>query len=108
LLDVLRLAPYLRGGGWIVLHDIELGTYGKELQEAGKSSEGTPYGAEWLFERWPFRKIRSLHIGAIELPTPKAALIPFALDLMEQPFEVIGDNAKRTRRALYQSFTDLV
>jgi predicted O-methyltransferase YrrM len=108
LLDVLRLAPYVRGGGWIVLHDIQLGTYGKELQAAGKSSEATPFGAEWLFERWPFRKIRSLHIGAIELPTPKAALIPFALDLMEQSFEVIGDTAKRTRTAVYKSFLDLV
>jgi predicted O-methyltransferase YrrM len=109
LLDVLRLAPYLRGGGWIVLHDIQLGTYGKEMQKAGKPFESTtPFGAEWLFERWPFRKIRSLHIGAIEIPTPKSALIPFALDLMEQPIEVIGDTAKRTRRALYQSFTDLV
>ena len=72
-------------------------TPGKELEG------GTPFGAEWLFERWPFRKIRSFHIGAIELPQRKDALVPFALDLMEEPFELTGKAAKRTRRALYQS-----
>ena len=109
LLDVLRLAPYVRGGGWIVLHDIQLGTCGKEMQEAGASLEaGAPYGAEWFFDRWPFRKIRSFHIGAIELPRQKDALIPFALRLMDEPFELTGKAAKRIRRALYESFADLV
>ena len=109
LLDVLRLAPYLQPGGWILLHDIQLGTYGKAERDAGKKLEGgTPYGAEWLFERWPFRKIRSFHIGAIELPRRKDALVPFALELMKEPFEITGKTAKRIRRALYQSFADLV
>ena len=109
LLDVLRLAPYVKNGGWILLHDIQLGTYGKAERDAGNKLEsGTPFGAEWLFDRWPFRKIRSFHIGAIELPQRKDALIPFALDLMEEPFEIIGKTAKRIRRALYQSFVDLV
>ena len=109
LLDVLRLAPYIESGGWILLHDIQLGTYGQAEREAGKELEGgTPFGAEWLFERWPFRKIRSFHIGAIELPQEKGALIPFALDLMDEPFELTGKAAKRARRALYQSFVELV
>jgi predicted O-methyltransferase YrrM len=109
LLDVLRLAPYLQPHGWIVLHDIQLGSHGKAEREAGKELEGgTPYGAEWLFERWPFRKIRSFHIGAIELPRGKGALVPFALELMEEPFEITGKAAKRIRCALYQSFADLV
>jgi predicted O-methyltransferase YrrM len=109
LLDVLRLAPYVQGGGWILLHDIQLGTYGRERRAAGQSLEnGTPYGAEWLFDRWPFRKIRSFHIGAIELPVRKAALVPLALSLMEEPFEVTGKAAKRARRALYQSFAELL
>jgi predicted O-methyltransferase YrrM len=109
LLDVLRLAPYVQGGGWILLHDIQLGTYGRNQREAGQSLEGgTPYGAEWLFDAWPFRKIRSFHIGAIELPARKSALVPFALDLMGQPFEVTGKAAERIRRALYRSFIDLL
>jgi len=104
LLDVLRLAPYVQSGGWIVLHDIQLGTYGQDERAAGRTLEdGTPYGAEWLFERWPFRKIRSFHIGAIELPPDLSTLIPFALKLMNEPFEIAGKTAKRIRRALYES-----
>jgi hypothetical protein len=109
LRDVLRLAPYLQPRSWIVLHDIQLGTYGKIERDAGRQLEtGTPSGAEWLFDRWPFRKIRSFHIGAIELPARNDALIPFALELMQQPFEVCGKAAKQIRRALYQSFADLL
>jgi Methyltransferase domain len=109
LLDVLRLAPYLQPRSWILLHDIQLGTYGQAERAAGKQLEtGTPFGAEWLFERWPFRKIRSFHIGAIELPARNDALIPFALELMKQPFEISGNAAKRVRRAIYRSFADLL
>jgi predicted O-methyltransferase YrrM len=107
LLDVLRLAPYVQAGGWVSLHDIHLGTYGKAERAAGRTIDGTPYGAEWLFESWPFRKIRSLHIGAIELPQEKAALVPVALALMEKPFEITGKTAKRIRGALYDSLVPL-
>jgi predicted O-methyltransferase YrrM len=108
LLDVLRLARYLQPRSWILLHDIQLGTYGQAERAAGRQPEaGTPYGAEWLFERWPFRKIRSFHIGAIELPPDTSALIPFALDLMDQPFEVTGKTARRLRATLYRSFAEL-
>jgi predicted O-methyltransferase YrrM len=109
LLDLLRLAPYVQPSGWIVLHDIQLGTCGKAERAAGKQQQAnTPYGAEWLFEQWPFRKIRSFHIGAVELPRDTSALIPFALDLMNEPFEVTGKTARRIRAALYRSFADLV
>lgn len=109
LLDVLRLAPYIQSGGWIILHDIQLGTYGESERAAGRQHEaGTPYGAEWLFERWPFRKIRSFHIGAIELPPQQDLLIPFALTLMEKPFELSGKAEQRVRRALYQSLAAFV
>ncbi len=108
LLDVLRLAPYLQPGSWILLHDIQLGTYGESERQAGRQLEGgTPFGAEWFFERWPFRKIRSFHIGAVELPASTGALIPFALELMNEPFEITGNSAKRVRRALYRSLSDL-
>ncbi|HZE12867.1 MAG TPA: class I SAM-dependent methyltransferase [Chthoniobacterales bacterium] len=107
LLDVLRLAPYLQSQAWIVLHDIQLGTCGKAERDAGKQQQAnTPYGAEWVFDRWPFRKIRSFHIGAIELPSDTSRLIPFALDLMNEPFEVTGKTAQLTRIALYRSFAD--
>jgi predicted O-methyltransferase YrrM len=109
LLDVLRLAPYVESGGWILLHDIQLGSYGEAERGAGRQLEGgTPYGAEWLFERWPFRKIRSFHIGAVELPSRLDALIPFALELVSEPFEIRGESARRARCAVYRSFAALL
>lgn len=109
LLDVLRLAPYVREGGWVLLHDIQLGSFGQAERAAGRDLEaGTPYGAEWLFDRWPFRKIRSFHIGAVELPPRLDALVAFALELMDQPFELRGEAARRARRALYQSLAALL
>ena len=108
LLDMLRLAPCLQMSGWIVLHDIQLGTCGQAERKAGSKLEsGTPYGAEWLFEAWPFRKIRSFHIGAIELPARLEALVPFALDLMRRPFELTGKSAGRLRAALYRAIAEL-
>ena len=59
------------------------------------------------FRAVAFSKIRSGHIGAIELPARPADLIPFSLSLMEEPFEVTGKAAKRARRAIYQSLADL-
>jgi hypothetical protein len=76
---------------------------------AGQPLEGeTPYGAEWLFDRWPFWKIRSSHIGAVRLPARNVDLIPFALGMMKEPFEVSGKRAKRATGALYQSFVALI
>jgi predicted O-methyltransferase YrrM len=109
LLDLLRLAPYLRKQGWIVLHDIQLGTYGRAERAAGRQLEsGTPYGAEWLFERWPFRKIRSFHIGAVELPARREILVPFAIELMKEPFEIAGKAASGARASLYRSLAGLL
>lgn len=109
LLDVLRLALYVQPRGWMVLHDIQLGSHGQAERAAGKPLDaGAPYGAEWLFERWPFRKIRSFHIGAIEMPTQIDRLIPFALTLMQQPFELRGKAEQRVRRALYENLAELL
>jgi predicted O-methyltransferase YrrM len=107
LLDLLRLAPYLKREAWVVLHDIRLGTLGSEARKAGHLSRWVmPYGAEWLFQHWPFRKISSGNIGAIQLPRDRSALIAFALRLMSIPFE---DNRVRiTRAALHQSFEKLI
>ncbi len=108
LLDVLRVAPYVRNGGWIVLHDIQLGTIGEARRAAGKPIPSRmPYGAQWLFERWPFRKIAGGNIGAIQLPNDRSALIPFALRFMSVPFELEGKTEARTCAALYQSLGKL-
>jgi predicted O-methyltransferase YrrM len=109
LLDLLRLAPYVRSGGWIVLHDIQLGTIGRQAIEAGQTLRwGTAYGVEWLFGSWPFVKISGGNIGAVQLPNDKSQLIPFALRLMSIPFESTGKNAHVARRALYRCFAELL
>jgi hypothetical protein len=109
LLDLVRLAPYVKSGGWIVLHDIQLGTIGRKAVEAGRSPPlGAPAGAELLFNEWPFRKISGGNIGAVEVPADKSTLIPVALRLMSIPFEVPKEAIGRTRRALYQSLHELL
>jgi predicted O-methyltransferase YrrM len=109
LLDLLRLTPYMQNGGWIVLHDIQWGTIGRGAAEAGQTlGWGASYGAEWLFDRWPFRKISGGNIGAVQLPEQKSALIPFALRMMSIRYETAEKQARSTRRALYESLGQLV
>jgi len=104
LLDLLRVAPCVRSGGWIVLHDIQWGTIGRKAAEAGESLWwGPSYGAEWLFIYWPFRKISGGNIGAVQLPHEKSALVPFALYMMSIQFEIVDKHARTMRRALYES-----
>lgn len=108
LLDLLRLAPYVRSGGWMVLHDTQLGTIGRKAVAAGQTLRwGAPYGAEFLFDHWPFRKISGGNIGAVQVPVDKSALIPFALRLMSVPFEITGKASSRARRALFESLGPL-
>jgi predicted O-methyltransferase YrrM len=109
LLDLLRVAPYVEQGGWILLHDIRLGTIGHEMKAAGQPTPfAMPFGAQWLFERWPYRKISGGNIGAVQLPDDKRELIPFALHLMSIPFEIEGKQADRACTAIYQSFEKLL
>jgi predicted O-methyltransferase YrrM len=107
LLDLVRLGPFLRPHAWVVLHDIRLGSQpGKGDPES--FSFGTPFGAEWLFQHWPFRKISGGEIGAIQLPASKAAIVAPALRLMQLPFEITpGNESRRARRALHQSLVEL-
>lgn len=97
LLDLLRVAPFVRAGGWIILHDIRLGS----------SGTGSPFGAEWLFARYPFPKIDGGNIGAVQLPADRSHLVPFSLRLMGRPFEVEPERGLRLRSALLEALADL-
>ena len=109
LLDLLRVAPYVRSGGWIVLHDIQLGTKAREANGADPWLRwGAAAGAELVFESWPFGKISGGNIGAVQLPPEKSALIPFALRLMSVPYEVKSERPKTLNSALHRSFDALV
>lgn len=109
LLDLLRLAPYIKPGGWILLHDTQLGTIGLEASKKGQTFRwAAAYGAEWLFDYWPFRKISGGNIGAVQLPNDKSALIPFALRLMSIPFELEDRHERGARRAVHRTFKKLI
>jgi predicted O-methyltransferase YrrM len=108
LLDLVRLIPVMRSRGWIMLHDIQLGS--DSLAKGNRESLpfGAPFGAEWLFDGWPFRKISGGNIGAVQIPADKTAVIALALRLMRLPFEVgPGIEVRRVRRSLHQSLADL-
>ena len=107
-------ALHPKGAGGSILLTINSGPTraGRALGRPGASA-GTPLRRqEWLFERWfRFTKIRSFTTsGAIRVaPTIfRRALIPFALELMNEPFEIAGKAGKRIRPALYESFTRLL
>ena len=105
LLDLLQLAPCMRPGSWVLLHDTHLGTLTRQALDAGCKPMFQPaYGAEWLFAHWPFRKISGGNIGAVQLPVEKGALIPFAVRMMTIPFQITGAQERATRTALYESF----
>jgi hypothetical protein len=109
LLDLLRLAPYMKPGGWILLHDTRLGTMGREASKNSPTSSWvTAHGPEWLFDYWPFRKISGGNIGAIQLPDDKRVLIPFALRLMSMPFEIEDRHERTIRRAVHRTFERLI
>ncbi len=108
LLDLLRLRPFLRRGAWVVFHDIRLGTHTAEKGDLESLPFGAPFGAEWFFQDWPFRKISGGNIGAVQIPADKGAMVASALRMMRRPFEVTpGNEARRDRRALYQALVQL-
>jgi Methyltransferase domain len=96
LLDLLRIAPYVRSDSWILLHDIRLGTMVEESRNAGAPLPfEAVFGAEWLFNDWPWSKIDGGNIGAIQLPEQKKALRGFAKKLMKRPLEVCEQSYHR-------------
>lgn len=107
-LDLLRVAPLVRPGGWVVVHDIELGSLGERMAAAGTPLEhGSPCGAQWLFEAWPFGKISGGNIGALRLPSNLRKLVPFALAMLRIPSELEPLPTRRTAEALLAAVADL-
>lgn len=81
--DLLALVPALAPGAWVVLHDIMLDEATRRwAKKSGKmAADGGQHGAQWLFEGWPFEKIRgggdaervgAGNIGAVRLPEDRA------------------------------------
>jgi predicted O-methyltransferase YrrM len=108
-LDLLRVSPFVRPAGWVIIHDIELGALAERMRAAGVSVEhGAPCGAQWLFEAWPFQKISGGNIGALRLPPHLADIIPFALAMLRIPPELDSIPARRTLDAFFAAVTELL
>jgi len=82
LLDLLHVTAFAKPHSWVILHDIDLPIQHPEHQV---------YGPRWLFQAWPFNKVKGLgqwtSIGAVQLPDDLTLLMPLALALLEKPWE---------------------
>jgi cephalosporin hydroxylase len=107
-LDLIQVARFVRPGGWVVIHDIELGSLGQRMRAAGTPLEhGAPFGAQWLFEAWPFEKISGGNIGALRLPSDLRDLVPFALAMLRIPSELQPIAARRISVAFFAALADV-
>jgi hypothetical protein len=108
-LDLIRVSRFVRPGGWVVVHDIDLGSLGERMRTAGTPFDyGAPFGAQWLFEGWPFEKISGGNIGALRLPSNLWDLVPFALAMLRIPSELEPIPARRTLEAFLGAVVDLI
>ena len=108
-LDLIRVSRFVRPGGWVVIHDIDLGSLAERMRAAGVAVEhGAPSGAQWLFEAWPFEKISGGNIGALRLPPNLRDLVPFALAMLRIPSELEPVPARRTLEAFFTALVDLM
>ena len=108
-LDLIRVSRFVRPGGWVVVHDIDLGSLGERMRAAGTPFDyGAPFGAQWLFEAWPFEKISGGNIGALRLPSNLQDLVPFALAMLRIPSELEPIPTRRTLEAFFAAVVDLM
>jgi len=108
-LDLIRVSRFVRPGGWVVVHDIDLGSLAERMRAAGVAVEhGAPSGAQWLFEAWPFEKISGGNIGALRLPSKVRNLVPFALAMLRIPSELEPIPTRRTLDAFLNALVDLM
>lgn len=108
-LDLIRVSRFVRPGGWVIVHDIDLGSLGERMRAAGTPFDyGAPFGAQWLFEAWPFEKISGGNIGALRLPSNLRDLVPFALAMLRIPSELEPIPTRRTLEAFFAAVVDLM
>jgi hypothetical protein len=103
LLDLLRVAPFVRKSGWVLLHDIDLPRIAATHDLPGAA----PAGAQWLFAQWPYPKISGGNIGAVKLPQNLRRIVPLALDMLSLPIEVSGSAGRRAVRAVLRAAASL-
>jgi hypothetical protein len=79
------------------------------MDAAGTPLEhGAPFGAQWLFQAWPFGKISGGNIGALRLPPDLLDLVPFALAMLRIPPELEPLPTRRTLEAFFAAVVELM
>jgi hypothetical protein len=79
------------------------------MRIAGVALEhGSPSGAQWLFEAWPFEKISGGNIGALRLPSNLRDLVPFALAMLRIPSELEPIPSRRAVEAFVAAVVGLM
>jgi len=79
------------------------------MRAAGAAVEhGSPSGAQWLFEAWPFEKISGGNIGALRLPANARDLVPFVLAMLRIPSELEPIPTRRTLEAFLDALVELI
>jgi methyltransferase family protein len=99
LSDVMEIQQLMKSG-WILMHDIDLPGQIECAIAAGQPVERTSAsGAKHVFEFWPWERIRSGNIGAIQIPADRRGLDEFLSRMRDLPCEVSsGSWGKRWRR----------
>jgi hypothetical protein len=99
LSDVMEIQRLMKSG-WILMHDIDLPGEIECAMVAGQPVEQTPAsGAKHVFEFWPWERIRSGNMGAIQIPADRRGLDEFLSRMRALPCEVSsGSWGKRWRR----------
>ncbi len=78
--DLLQLVA-LMPDGWIILHDID-------LPAIAGGAYAPRYGAKYVFDHWPDKKIAAGNIGAVRLPDDRRSLGGLVRQLRALPSEV--------------------
>jgi cephalosporin hydroxylase len=92
LIDLLALCHVLPSGSWIMMQDVSLST--RLLTgciEWGGNALFSHYGAQIVFEHWPFEKFRGVggcyNMAAVRIPEDKALIGEAMRPLLSYPYE---------------------
>ncbi len=98
LVDVLQIQQVMKHG-WILMHDVDLPGLIERVSATGQPVDHIPvYGAKYVFDLWPYEKIRAGNIGVIRIPADRSSLAGVVEKLRALPAEVNqGSWTKRWR-----------
>ncbi|MGI8957128.1 MAG: hypothetical protein ACR2II_09480 [Chthoniobacterales bacterium] len=74
-MDVLQIQQVMKHG-WTSMRDVDLPGLIERISATGQPMDHIPvYGAKYVFDLWPYEKIRAGNIGVIRIPADRSSLI---------------------------------